>query len=152
MNKVYIMCGMPGAGKSTYVANNLPGVEVISRDIIRCKLGMTSSVDEKFVGTREQENQVTVYENNLIKDAIANNQDFVLDNMNGGPWLNKTIETIKSYNPNVEFIAINLRTPLDVCIERRKGQIDEETMVRISTRFHYIENRPEFSEIINIEY
>ena len=125
---------------------------VISRDIIRYKLGMTSSVDEKFVGTREQENQVTVYENELIKTAIDNNQDFVLDNMNGGPWLNKTIETIKSYNPNIKFIAINLRTPLDVCIERRKDQIDAETMVRISTRFHYIENRPEFSEIINIEY
>ena len=152
MNKVYIMCGMPGAGKSTYVANNLQDAVVISRDIIRYKLGMTSSVDEKFVGTREQENQVTVYENELIKTAIDNNQDFVLDNMNGGPWLNKTIETIKSYNPNIKFIAINLRTPLDVCIERRKGQIDAETMVRISTRFHYIENRPEFSEIINIEY
>lgn len=152
MNKVYIMCGMPGAGKSTYVANNLQDAVVISRDIIRYKLGMTSSVDEKFVGTREQENQVTVYENELIKTAIDNNQDFVLDNMNGGPWLNKTIETIKSYNPNIKFIAINLRTPLDVCIERRKDQIDAETMVRISTRFHYIENRPEFSEIINIEY
>lgn len=38
--KVYIMCGIPGSGKSTWISNNLDeNIKIISRDIIRYKLG-----------------------------------------------------------------------------------------------------------------
>lgn len=57
--KVYIMIGCPGAGKSTWIKKNLePGIKVV---LIRYKLGLTSSPDEKYLGTREEENRVSYF-------------------------------------------------------------------------------------------
>lgn len=136
---VYVLCGMPGAGKSTFCKNNLPNCKVVSRDIIRFELGYTSSVDNKSVGTKYQEQQVTIRENELIKEYLEDGYDIVLDNMNGGKYLKQTVENIKSIAPNTKIIGYNIVTPLEKCIERRKDQISEEVMRNIYSRFHYIE-------------
>ena len=136
---VYILCGMPGAGKSTFCKNNLPNCKVVSRDIIRFELGYTSSVDNKSVGTKYQEQQVTIRENELIKEYLEAGYDIVLDNMNGGKYLKLTVENIKLIAPNAKIIGYNIVTPLEKCIERRKDQISEEVMRNIYSRFHYIE-------------
>ena len=136
---VYILCGMPGAGKSTFCKNHLPNCKVVSRDIIRFELGYTSSIDKKCVGTKYQEQQVTIRENELIKEYLKAGYDIVLDNMNGGKYLKLTIENIKSIVPNAKIIGYNIVTPFEKCIERRKDQISEEVMRNIYSRFHYIE-------------
>lgn len=139
----YILCGMPGAGKSTFAKKNLPNAVLISRDICRVELGFTESVDKKFVGTREQESQVTILETQKIKDAIETGKDIVLDNINGGPYLQKTVDIVKSFNPNIKIFGCNIVTPLEKCIERRNGQISEEVMRNIHSKFHYIEKNNE---------
>lgn len=136
---VYILCGMPGAGKSTFCKNNLPNCKVVSRDIIRFELGYTSSTDNKSVGTKYQEQQVTIRENELIKEYLEAGYDIVLDNMNGGKYLKPTVENIKLIAPSTKIIGYNIVTPLEKCIERRKDQISEEVMRNIYSRFHYIE-------------
>ena len=136
---VYILCGMPGAGKSTFCKNNFPTCKVVSRDIIRFELGYTYSVDEKYVGTKYQEQQVTIRENELINEYLEAGYDIVLDNMNGGQYLKPTVENIKSIAPNSKIIGYNIVTPLEKCIERRKDQISEGVMRNIYSRFHYIE-------------
>ena len=136
---VYILCGMPGSGKSTFCKNHLPQCKVVSRDLIRVELGYTPSVDDKYVGTRYQEQQVTLRENELIKEYLEAGYDIVLDNMNGGPYLKGNIEYIKSIAPKVKIYGYNIITPLEKCIGRRKGQISEEIMRNIYSRFHYIE-------------
>lgn len=139
----YILCGIPGAGKSTFAKKNLPNAVLISRDICRVELGFTESVDKKFVGTREQESQVTILETQKIKEAIETGKDIVLDNINGGPYLQKTVDTVKSFNPNIKIFGCNIVTPLEKCIERRNGQISEEVMRTIHSKFHYIEKNNE---------
>ena len=136
---VYVLCGMPGAGKSTFCKNNFPTCKVVSRDIIRFELGYTSSIDEKCVGTKYQEQQVTIRENELIKEYLEAGYDIVLDNMNGGQYLKPTVEYIKSISPDVKIYGYNIIIPLEKCIERRNGQISEEIMRNIHSRFHYIE-------------
>ena len=131
---VYILCGMPGAGKSTFCKNHLPNCKVVSRDIIRFELGYTSSVDDKSVGTKHQEQQVTIRENELIKEYLEAGYDIVLDNMNGGKYLKPTVEYIKSIVPNAKIIGYNIVTPLEKCIERRKDQISEGVMRNIYKR------------------
>ena len=139
----YILCGMPGAGKSTFCKNRLPNCKVVSRDLVRVELGYTPSVDDKYVGTRYQEQQVTIRENELIKEYIEAGYDIVLDNMNGGPYLQKTVSIVKSVNPNIKIFGCNIVTPLEKCIERRNGQISEEVMRTIHSKFHYIEKNNE---------
>ena len=81
--KVYIMIGCPGAGKSTWVKKNLgPGTKIISRDIIRYKLGLTSSPDEKYLGTREEEERVTMEERRMIGELAGRRKSFVIDDTN----------------------------------------------------------------------
>lgn len=140
---VYILCGMPGAGKSTFCKNNLPNCKVVSRDLVRVELGYTPSVDDKYVGTRYQEQQVTIRENELIKEYLEAGYDIVLDNMNGGPYLKGNIEYIKSIAPEAKIFGCNIVTPLKKCIERRNGQISEEIMRNIHSKFHYIEKNNE---------
>jgi len=135
----YILCGIPGSGKSTFAKKNLPNAVLISRDICRVELGFTTSVDDKFVGNREQESQVTILETQKIKEAIESGKDIVLDNINGGPYLQKTVDTVKLFNPNIKIFGCNIVTPLEKCIERRNGQISEEVMRNIHSKFHYIE-------------
>ena len=125
---------MPGAGKSTFCKNNLPNCKVVSRDIIRFELGYTSSVGDKSVGTKHQEQQVTIRENELIKEYLEAGYDIVLDNMNGGQYLKPTVEYIKSIVPNAKIIGYNIVTPLEKCIERRKDQISEGVMRNIYKR------------------
>lgn len=143
----FIMCGIPGSGKSTYIEDNLNVDEIVSRDIIRVELGYTKSVDEKFVGTREQEDKVTQYENKRIVELCKQNKTFVIDDINTGRYRSNLIKLLRDNNAYI--IGININTPLDVCIERRKGQISPEVMKKI-----YNQKRPiksdEVDELINV--
>jgi predicted kinase len=128
------MCGLPGSGKSTFVREYLKGVTIISRDFIRYQLGLTNSIDEKVVGSKEEEDTVTNIQNKLIKSCIDNDQDFVIDGINNITHRKELIEGLnKRY-----VIGVNIKTTLEKCIEARKGKIPEEVLRESYSDWVYI--------------
>lgn len=146
----FLMVGIPGAGKSTWIANNLPlDIPIISRDIIRAELGFTTSADEKKVLSTLQEQEVTRLEDDKIQELSAKGKSFVIDDTNTGRYRKKMIKNLHSYGMKV--VGIYIDTPIDICIARRQGQIPEQDMQRI-----YAKLRPllpdEVDEIINVTW
>lgn len=55
MSKLYIMCGIPASGKSTWIKNNIKPNEVwVSRDEIRKKLVNTDENDSKYFSKEKE--------------------------------------------------------------------------------------------------
>lgn len=148
--KIYILCGIPGSGKTTWIEENLgTDILVISRDIIRATIGLTTSVDHKFVGTKAQEDFVTILEDEAIKEACLNSKTFAIDDINTGKYRPQLIKKLRDWNSNAMIIGVNLMTPVEVCIKRREGQIDENIMRRIHNNVRYIQT-DEVDEVINV--
>ena len=75
MKKVFIMLGCPGSGKSTYVAKKrLP---YVSRDQIRIDLGYCGE-NEKYLGTREEEEEVTKEHSRIIGEYMSKGLNFFI--------------------------------------------------------------------------
>lgn len=145
---VYIMCGLPGSGKSTWVKENHPEAKVVSRDIIRAELGFTKNADEKAKLSSEQEEQVTKREYELIRKYASERKSFVVDDLNTGRYRKDLIRTLKRYDAHI--IGVNVKTPVETCIERRKGQIPADVLHKIADKIQFIE-KDEVDEVVNVE-
>lgn len=138
--EIYIMCGIPGSGKSTWIKNNLPeDILVISRDLIRATIGISESPEHKAVGTSSEEVLVTKLENEAIKNACYKFKSFVVDDINTGKYRKNLIELLRKCAPTAEIIGVNIDTPVEKCIERRKDQIKPAIIQRIADRIVYIQ-------------
>lgn len=147
----YLMVGIPGSGKSTWIKNHLPkDINVISRDKIRAEIGITKDVDNKGVGSHQEEMKVTSIENDYIKKAIKKKETFVIDDTNyRRKDRKKTIQFLRSLGTYV--IGVNVETPLETCIKRRAGQIDPEVMTNIAKKFIPVSYDEEVDEIIKVK-
>lgn len=76
---VYIMVGVPGAGKDYYIEHNLKGIPVLSRDTIRTEIGLTG---EKPQGNREQEQKVTDIFSERMDALLERRESFIINNTN----------------------------------------------------------------------
>lgn len=131
--KAFLMVGLPGSGKSTWIKNFLPAnIPVISRDIIRHKLGFTKSVDQKAVLSKDKEDTVTEYEMGMIHNYLAQGNDIVIDDINTGKYRKGMIQFLR--DNGAEVIGVRMNTSLDTCIKRRDGQISPEVMSNINKR------------------
>lgn len=119
-SKLYLMMGIPGSGKSTYLATRFsqPPI-VISRDAIR--FSMVSEEEEYF----SKENAVYAEFINQIKEGLKFNQNVYAD----ATHLNETsrAKTLRSLGESLKDVEVNViwvRVPVEVAIqqnENRKG-------------------------------
>lgn len=141
MQDVYVMIGLPGAGKSTFIDyivkdKKLKDYAVISRDLVRAKLGLCKN-DEKYLGTPEEEEKVTEEFNRLLIDAVRKGYTVFIDNMNNRrKYRDGYKNLLKGYK--IKWIYIYVQAPtLKDNISRRKGQIPEESFKPMVTRFEW---------------
>lgn len=129
--KVYIMIGCPGAGKSTWIKRNLgPSTKVVSRDIIRYKLGMTSGPEKKYRGTREEEEKVTLEERRMIGELVGRRKSFVIDDTNLSPAHSKDLLAWLHYL-GCYCIGVKIDAPWNEVRKRRQGQIPEDILKKL---------------------
>ena len=124
----WIMCGLPGSGKSTYIKEELPkNIEIINQDSIRVELGIMDNVEDKKIGNKEQEKEVSRICLERIDKAIKERKDFVIDNTNiKAGRVQNFYDKLKKANANVQIIIID--TPKEICKERRKNDIPEKVI------------------------
>ena len=147
---VYILCGFPGCGKSTYVSSLLKDdvnkFVVISRDTIRQELGIggaTLQNGKKVTGTKEEENRVSEIFNKRMIECCEMKQSFILDNTNLRSQYRKDyIEKVAKYNPLIKIVYIEAPDLIESCKERRKGEIPDAVYDRMYNTFDF----PQFSE------
>lgn len=141
MNKIIVVQGIPGSGKTfwarKWILENPEHRVRFNRDDIRNMLG-------KYWVPKRESLINRMYET-FIDNAMLSGYDIVLDNMNlSTSTLNSIKETVKCFNerfPNkayeIEYKSF-LNTPLEVCIERdskRENPIGEETIREIHQKY-----------------
>ena len=118
---VYVMCGLPGSGKTTWCNDNLSELPMVSRDTIREELGMTEK-GVKFMGTPEQEDLVSKISDERVLELCKDRQSFVYDNMNSREKYRRSFyDKIRKYKPLVRYIYLEVND-LSV-LEARRPEI-----------------------------
>ena len=147
MSKVIICRGIPGSGKSTWakqwVSQNPQKRIRINYDDMRMMFG------EYWVPQREKIPFVKDIRNCILRNAIYNDFDIVIDNMNLNPreindiryqvqeiCYERSCREGKSINYEIEFV--DFKTPLEECIERdsrRPNKIGAEKITEIYNKY-----------------
>ena len=132
---VYVMVGLPGAGKDTWIAQNLPNThKVVCRDDIRAEIGLCKA-GEKIVASREQENLVTAIFNQKLKEYARAGEDIAINNINlVKRYRMEYKRTLKDFDVNWIYVVVEA-PDLETNKKRREGQIPPEVFDRMVERY-----------------
>lgn len=121
-SKVWIMFGIPGSGKSTWIKKNKPNLPVVSRDLIREKFG----IQGKYKGSPMFEYEVTLEHRRQIDKLLKEGKEFIIDDTNLGSYTSSLFRYLR-LNGASEIVGVIIKTPLEICIKRRP-EIPEEVL------------------------
>lgn len=116
-NKLYIMVGCPGSGKSTYAKKNFPNALYVSRDEIRFSL---VKKDEEYFS---KETEVFNTFITKINEGLRQSLDVIADatHLNRASR-SKLLTNLEIDKEKTEIIAVIMFTPLSICIERNENR------------------------------
>ena len=138
------MIGVAGAGKDNYIEERIPDYPVLSRDKIRTEIGIDG---EKPMGDKEQEQRVTEIFNERLIKYCKERKDVIINNTNLlKKYRSKFMELILPYRPYIIFVYVE-PPKMEDCVERRKGQIDENIIKRMWKQMEF-PNATECDELI----
>ena len=132
MPKLVVLRGLPASGKTIHSAGLvLQGYKRVNGDDLRLAIdnGVYSKANEAYL--------VKVMQI-MVKEAIKDGFDVVLDNTNLNPYHVKWARQVaKELNAKLEFIDMD--TPLDVCLERdlnrTHGRVGKEVIMRMYNKW-----------------
>lgn len=146
MNKVYILCGVPASGKSTWCQNNIPKDALyVSRDEVR--FSMVKPNEPYF--SRESE----VFDEfiNRIRAGIAAGKDVYADATHLN-WTSRAKTMHAVGRENCIFDALVFNASLDGCLLRNSGRsgrtfVPEHSIEEMFHRFTIPTKNEGFNEI-----
>lgn len=122
---IYVMVGIPGAGKDTWIKENMPDTFVICRDEIRKEIGVDG---EKPQGNSEQEQQVTAIAMERLEDCCKNRRDVIINNTNvKKAYRREYIKQAIKYGANIKYIYVEPPT-IEEAKRRREGMMDSKVI------------------------
>lgn len=119
MSKLIMPMGAPGAGKTTWCKHYLKTheAEYISRDDIR--FSIVKENEEYF----SKENEVFTKFVNIINSSLKAGKDVVADATHLNPRSRTKLFSHLNIDPTkTEIIAVVMRTPLEVCLDRNENR------------------------------
>lgn len=151
MKNLYMMCGVPGSGKSTYVATNFPDATVISRDAIR--FALLKDGDDYFA----YEDTVLQIFYAEIQNAIDNDKenDIIIDATHLTPKARAAcLKELKNLD-KVNLVALSIEVPMAVALYRNNKRTGRarvpDTVIRNMYRSYRIPTVEEgFNEVRRI--
>lgn len=151
--KVFLLSGIPGSGKSTWVRNHLtPTSEWISRD--RVRFAIVSEDEEYFSHEDEVFDTFIAYINQMLNDPNKDTIYIDATHLNkASRW--KTLNKLH-LSKVTELNSVCFITPLDICQERnlrRSGrEIVPETVINNMFKSFVIPNKNEgFDHVYTID-
>lgn len=148
---LWIIAGVPGSGKSTYLANHVSPEDVISRDAIRFK--MLNDGDDYFANEDAVWNQFV----DTIKYHLTTSKNTYVD----ATHLNERSRNKLLNRLNLDGVNINVmyfKVPLNICIDRnaqREGRAKVPTSVLnqmyASYRYPTFKERYHYKRIIEVD-
>lgn len=150
-NKLFLLIGIPGSGKSTYarrIKMSNPKTIIVSTDNIRKEL--TGSYHFSIESNKEVFNIVR----KRILESVISNLDVIYDATNITSDSRENIISIAKDN-NIFVVAVVFDVPLETCLLRNKNRVykrvPEDVIRRMSEQLNIkVINSEGFDEIIYI--
>jgi predicted kinase len=145
---MYVMIGVPGSGKDTYIQKFLPEVECICRDDIREEITYGKVEGRKLMLDNVKEGIVTDIVNSRIKKCCEEHKSFVINQTNVKKKYRELLkETALKYgSPNIIYVYVEAPS-IEECKERRGHGKWDSIIDRMWNDFEF-PDRGECSELI----
>ena len=137
-NKLYVMCGIPGSGKSTFAKSHFPTALYVSRDEIRFSL--VKENEEYF--SKEREVFITFVKQ--INEGLREHKDVIADATHlNKKSRNKLLSALNIDLDKVQIEIIYLQTPLELCLKNNETRKDtrsyvpKDVILNMSRSFQY---------------
>lgn len=150
---MYMMVGLPGSGKDTFISTYLKDCTVICRDDIREEVTDGNVLGRKLYLDREGEDKVTQLVNDRIKECCKGKKSFVINQTN--------IKRIKRLElrdyaircggktrPKIVYVRI-IPPSIEECIKRRDYGIWTDIINNMNDGFEEITG-DEYDELITV--
>lgn len=151
-SKLWMMVGIPGSGKSTYIKNmDCEDKNVISRDVIR--FSMVKEDEDYFSKEKEVFNEFI----RQIADSVSTHKNTFVDATHiSKASRKKVLSRLTATLANVEVNAIVINAPLDVALyqnNKRTGRerVPESAIKNMFNQMTYPNKAEGFDHIIYIK-